>query len=173
MPGIASISAGKDLACIGSYVDTAGIERIRAHTVAQHAQAHTRTRGQTLGHSLPLLAAVFCAIDAELLTDVVAGGIFHDDENGIRIMSIKGDGEAEIGGQIVLDIYPIIAGIDALVNATVVLLVEYIRLCRMLNHAMKTLPKLRVFVRHEVRAHVFVEKDPALTAIICAHTADG
>ena len=82
VPCIAAISAGEDLACVGANVDPAGIERVRTHAMTQHAQAHAWARGQPFGDLLPLLAAILCAVDAELLAYIVAPfRIFHHDES--------------------------------------------------------------------------------------------
>src|SRR5690242_4077792 len=88
-------------------------------------------------------------------------------------MSIKSNGKAKFGGKVVLDVDPIVASIDTLVDATVVLLVEDVGLRGMLDHAVQALPKLRVDVRQETGTHVFVEEDPALTTIVGAHAANG
>src|SRR6266852_4342238 len=67
VPCIAAIGAGEDLAGVGANVDPAGIERVRAQAVTQHAQAYTWARGQPFGEWLPLLAAILRAIDRKLL----------------------------------------------------------------------------------------------------------
>src|SRR5581483_9356443 len=123
MPAITAISAGKDLTGVSANVDATGIERIRTHTMTQHAQAHSRTGGQPFVKRLPLLTCVLCAVNSKLFVYIVAPiGIFDDDEHGIRVVGIKRDRKTEFGGQIVLNIYPIIASVEAFVDAAMVLL---------------------------------------------------
>src|SRR5947199_716813 len=100
-----------------------------------------------------------------------ASRVFDHDIDGIGVVDIQGNRETKFRGQTLLDISPVITGIRALVDATVVLLVQYIRLGRVLDEPVNTLPELRVHRRQEASTDILVGKDPAATAIICAHTA--
>ena len=97
--------------------------------------------------------------------------VFDHDIHGIGVVDIQGNRETKFRGQTLLDISPVITGIRALVDATVVLLVQYIRLGRMLDEPVNTLPELRIHRRQEAGPHIFVGKDPAAASIIRAHAA--
>ena len=107
-----------------------------------------------------------------MLVDVVAPvRIFHDDEHGVGLVRVQGDGKAEFGGQFVLDVDPVVAGVQRFVDAAVVLLIEHIRLARVLDEAVNALPELGIFIRQEVGARVLVGEHPALAAVVAAHAA--
>src|SRR6266568_7330463 len=123
-PGIAAIMAGENLASIRADIHSTGVQFVGTHTVTQNAQTHSLARWQTLRQGLPLLAAILSAIHGKLLPHVVTPiRVLHHYEDGIRVMVVQRDRETEFGGQILLNIDPIIARIEALVDAAVVLLV--------------------------------------------------
>jgi hypothetical protein len=61
--------------------------------------------------------------------------ILYHHKNRLGMMDIQGNGKAKLRREIVLNIHPILACIDTLVNATVVLLVQHIWLFRMLDQS--------------------------------------
>src|SRR5579885_3781821 len=83
-PTIATIIAGEKLTGIGPHVNTAGINGIRTHAMAQHAQLHTRPGWQAISQRLPLLSPVLCAVYSKMLIYVhAAHRIFDDHEDGV------------------------------------------------------------------------------------------
>src|SRR5947209_1271224 len=96
--------------------------------------------------------------------------LFHHHEYRVRMVNIQGDRETKLGGQVLLDIYPILARVETLIDATMVLLVQYVRLSWMLDQPVNALPKFWILVRHEVGPCVLIGEDPTLSAIVRAHT---
>src|SRR5205085_12002825 len=97
--------------------------------------------------------------------------VFHHYEYSIGMVNIQSDGEAKLRGQILLDVYPILARVEALIDSTMVLLVQYIRLRRVLDQPVNALPKFWILVGLEISSRVFISKNPALPAIIRTHAA--
>ena len=92
--------------------------------MTQNAQTYSLARWQTLGQGLPLLATILGAIHGKLLPHVVTPvRVLHHYEDGIRVMVVQRDRETEFGGQVLLDVNPIVARVEALVDAAMVLLV--------------------------------------------------
>src|SRR5579875_2103372 len=89
------------------------------------------------------------------------------------MVNIKRDGETKLGRQILLDIDPVITAVRAFINATVVLLIQNIWLCRMLHQPMNALTEFRVRVWQETGAGILIGKNPCLATIICSHTTYG
>ena len=142
--------------------------------MAQDAKHHPGPCGQSIGEWFPVFPCILTAINGEVLVDVVAMiGVLDDDKDGVRIVDIEGYGEAKLGRQITLHIDPVVTSVKTLKEATVILLVEYFRLCRVLDETMDTLPKLRVFLWKEVGGDIFVSEGPAPTPIVAAHATNG
>ena len=71
-----------------------------------------------------MLATILSTVDGEVLANVLSTvRVLHYDEHSIGIMSIQGDGEAKFGGEILLDVDPIVSRVETLVDATMVLLI--------------------------------------------------
>src|SRR5947209_19969884 len=98
--------------------------------------------------------------------------VFHHYEYSIGMVNVQSDGEAKLRRQILLDVYPILARVEALIDSTMVLLVQHIRLRRVLDQPVNALPKFWILVRHEISPRILIGKDPAFPTIICTHTAD-
>jgi hypothetical protein len=129
---------------------------------------------QTFCERLPGLTGILGAVHRELLVHVVtAHRIFDDDEDGLWMVNVQSDRKPEGRGQVLLNIYPFITGVRRLVNAAMVLLIEDIGFGGMLDEPVNALAELRILVRQEIGAGILVGKDPALAAIVCAHTAYG
>src|SRR2546421_2789096 len=123
-PAITAIMAGEYLACVGADIHSTGIQFVGTHPMTQNAQTHSLARWQTLGQGLPLLAAILGAIHGKLLSHIVTPiWVLHHYEDGIRVMVVQRDRETEFGGQVLLDVNPIVASVEALVDAAMVLLV--------------------------------------------------
>ena len=92
--------------------------------MAQDTQAHSWPLWQAFRQWLPLFPAVLGPVDGELLPDIIATTrVLYYYEDGIWSMSIEGDGEAKLGRQVLLDVYPIFTGVGSLIDAAVILLV--------------------------------------------------
>ncbi len=71
------------------------------------------------------------------------------------------------------DVNPVFARIVTAIDATVVLLIDHIRVGGMHRHFMDALPELRELCPHEIGAHIFVIGCPGLPAIVGAVAACG
>ena len=161
----------EDLSRICADVDTARVERIGTHAVSQDAQLDASTDRQPFRHCLPLLSPIGGTVYRKLFADVVASHtVFDYCEDGIRVMRVESNGEAEFRWQIVLNINPVIASVQRLIDATVVLLIEDVWLLRMLDEAMDALSKFRVDIGLEAGTCIFVGKRPAFATVIGAYT---
>lgn len=121
-----------------------------------------------------MLSGVLSAIHGEMLADIMPGcGVLDNHEHCVRMVSIQRYGKAKFGGQIVLDIDPIISRVGTLIDAAVVLLVECIGLSGVLDEAVNTLAELGILLGEEASAYIFIGEDPTLSPIIRAQAADG
>src|SRR5579863_1196174 len=126
------IGAGEKLAGVGADIDATGVFGVGRHAVPQDAQLHVGAFWKSISERFPVFASVLSAIDCELLAKVVAPVGFYDGEEGVGVVYVYGYRKAEFGGQIVLDVYPIVTSVGTLIDAAVVLLVEDVGLRGML-----------------------------------------
>src|SRR5215831_10707655 len=121
----------------------------------EHPQADLRPLGKPAGKTLPFFSAVGRAVDREMVADVLPGltlTIFNHRVDGVGMLAVQCYGKTEFGGEIVLNVYPVLARIHALVDAAVVLLVEDVWIGGMLYETMDTLAVLGVDIREEAGA---------------------
>src|SRR5438067_8010877 len=150
LPVIPSIPAGKELTGIGAHIHPAWILNIGTHRVSQDTQQHTGTFRQSLRERLPLLPAILGTVHSELLANVIpCCRVLDHDIQRIGMVHIQSDRKAEFGGQILLDISPVITCVRTLVDATMVLLVQYIWLRWVLHKPVDALAKLWILFRQE------------------------
>ena len=101
-----------DLAAGGAEVDAARVERIDRHRVAQDVDVAVLLR-QALGERLPLVAAGAAAVDAQLAFGRIVQRVALDrhDVDGVRLVGVDVDREAEVGRQVAADFVPLVAGV--------------------------------------------------------------
>ncbi len=166
--------ASKELAGVSADVDATGVLPVGTHAMAQDTQANSLACWQSFCKWFPAFPSILRTIHTEMLTDILAAIlILNYDEYSIRMMCIYGYRKSKFRGQGLLDVYPIITCIQGFVDAAVVLLVQDIRLCWMLDEAVNALTELGILLRLEIGTGILIGKDPALAAVICAHATDG
>src|SRR5438309_877258 len=98
-PVLPAIGRGKELSGVRPDVDAAGILRIGAHAVTQHAEPDILALRQSVPGFLPLVSRFLSPIDGEVSVDVCAGHpVFYDREKCLRVMRVECDGKAEFRG---------------------------------------------------------------------------
>src|SRR2546421_12348104 len=166
--------AGKELAGVSADIDATGVLPVGTHAMAQDTQANTLACRQSFCKWFPAFTAILGTIHTEMLTDILAAIlILNYDEHSIRMMCIDGYRKSKFRRQGPLDVYPIITCIQGFVDAAVVLLVQNVRLCWMLDETVNALAELRVLIRQKNCSCILIGKDPVLTTIVCAHAAHG
>src|SRR5947209_19591123 len=99
----------------------------------QHTETYSGSCRQSFGQGLPLIAAILTSIDRKLIVDIIPSiRVLNDNVHRIGIVSIECDSKAEFSRPAVLYIDAIINRVQSLVYATMVLLVQYIQICRLM-----------------------------------------
>ena len=73
--------------------------------------------------------------------------ILNQHVNGIGMVNIKRNREAKFRRQVLMNVCPIVAGVGAFVDTTVVLLIQHLWIGGVLHKAMNALSKLRIWIR--------------------------
>jgi hypothetical protein len=104
---VAGVRRGVDLPAGGPDVHAARVQRVDRHRVPQDVDVAVLLR-QPVGQRLPLVAAGAAAVDAEPavrgVVHLVAGD--RDDVDGVGIVGMHVDREAEVGRQVAADLTP-------------------------------------------------------------------
>ena len=113
-PAVPSVGRSVHLPAGGAEVQAAGIERVDGHRVAQHVDVAVALR-QTLRQRLPLVAARAAAVHAQLALGRIVFRVARDrdDVDGVRLVRVHLDREAEVGRQVPADLVPRRAGVIA------------------------------------------------------------
>jgi len=98
----------------------------------------------------------------------------RDDVDGLRLMRVHIDGEAEVGGQVAADLGPGVAGVIAAHDIPVLLHKEHAGPRRMQGNAMHAVADLRIGVRKLVRRlQAAVTGAPRLAAVVSSEDTRG
>src|SRR5258708_38951626 len=102
-----------------------------------------------------------------MLANIISGlGVLDNYEERVRMVNVERYGKAKFGGQIVLDVDPIISRVGTFIDAAVVLLVEYIGLRGVLDEAVNTLAELGIKLGEEASTYIFIGEAPTLARVI-------
>src|SRR5438874_6951147 len=173
-PVIAGICGAIHLAASGAEVDSARIERIDGHRVAQDVHVAIALR-QAFRERLPFIAAGAAAINAQLSIkrEMLRVTLDRHHVNGIRLVRMNVDGEAKVSRQIAADFVPRITGVVTAHHIPVFLHEEDTGPGTVHGDAMNAVADLRRRVGNVLRLEPAIDWLPGLAAIVTAKRPRG
>src|SRR5579875_1213843 len=173
LPALPAVGRRVDLAAGGAEVDAARVERVDGHRVAQDVHVAVRL-GQTLGECLPVVAAGPRAVDAQAAARRVVLGVARDghDEDGVRLVGVDGDREAEVARQVAAHLAPGAATVVAAQHVPVLLHEEHVGPVRVGGDAVDAVAHLRRGVGEHLGAQAAVRRLPG-RARVAGHEHPG
>ena len=96
-----------------------------------------------------------------------------DDVDGLRLVGMHVDGEAEVGRQVAADLAPGLAGVVAAHDVPVLLHVQHVGTRRVHREAVHAVADLGVRVGDAFGVQAAVDRPPRLAAVIGAKRAGG
>src|SRR4051794_34662167 len=98
--------------------------------------------------------------------------LLGDDVRDVGVVRVEREREAEAGGEAVaVEALPVVAAVVRAVDAAVVLLPDPLRLLGMHQQLVHALPDVGIWVRHELRRDVLVDRGPGVTAVLAPEGA--
>ncbi len=112
LPGVAGVGGAVDLAACCAEVDAAVVEGVYGHGVAEDVDVAVLLR-EAARERLPVVAAGAAAEDLQLAVEGEVFGVAldGDDVNGLGLVGVDVDDEAEVGREIAGDFGPVVAGV--------------------------------------------------------------
>ena len=156
IPAVARIGRAVHLAAGGAEVNSAFVQRVDRHGIAQHVHVAIFLR-QAFGQRLPLIAAAAAAKDAQLafVQKVFRVALDRHDVNRLRFVRVNVDDKAEIGRQVSADFLPLIAGIVAAHHVPVLLHEEHARPRRVHGDVVHAVADFGLRIGNVLRAQTF------------------
>src|SRR5882762_9429392 len=146
----------------------------RRHGVAQNVHVTVVLR-EAFGERFPFVASRAAAVDAQLAIErkVLPVALDGDDVDGLRLVRVNVDHEAEVGGQIAADFLPKVAGVVAAHDVPVLLHEEDVRARRVHGNVVNAVADLGSGVGDVLRAQSLVDGPPGLAAVVGTEGARG
>ena len=149
---------------------------VDAHRVAHHRD-EVLVGQRAVPERSPVVAAVGGAPHAGVTVDRPAGTGVDDreGEDGLGVVGVDHDREAELRGESGRDVLPGVAPVVGAVDTAVVLQVQPVGARRVAGHLVHALAELGVapVARHELRLHAGVGRVPGVPAVVGAVDAAG
>src|SRR5213592_2994121 len=158
----------------GAEIHTALIERVDGHRVAQHVHVAVLL-WQAFGQRLPLVSALSAAVHAQLPVGHVMLGITldGDDVDGLRLVRVHVDHEAEVGGQVAADLVPRVAGVVRAHHVPMLLHEQHPGPRAVQRDAVHAVADLGGRIGNVLRVQTAVDRLPGLAAVVRAERARG
>src|SRR5438477_3209945 len=173
-PVIAGICGAIHLAASGAEVDSARIERIDRHSIAQYVDVAIALR-QAFRERLPFIAAGAAAINAELSIkrEMLRVTLDRHHVNGIRLVRMNVNRKSEISRQIAADFVPRITGVIATHHIPVFLHEEHTGPGTVHGDAMNAVADLGRRVGNVLRLEPAIDRLPGFAVVVTAILACG
>jgi len=168
-PSVTGIGRAVDLASGGAEIDAALIEGVDRHGIAEDVDVAVFLR-ETLGEFFPFVAAGAAAVNPEFAVGnkMLAVALDRDDVDGVRLVSVDVDDEAEVGGKIAADFLPGVAGVVRAHDVPVFLHEQDARTSGIHGDVVNAVADLGVGVGDVLRVEAFVDRLPGFPAVVGA-----